>query len=68
MNNKKPVNKRRSFDPNLYYPFPDLKQRVDSPATVQKELQNHILYGRARGQKMLNLEGIDRKLINVNNT
>lgn len=63
-NNKKPVNRRRPFNLDHCYPFPELKPIIGLSYMKQKELQNQLLYGRARaGQKMVNTAGLDRALL-----
>ena len=63
-NNKKPTNQRRPFSLELCYPFPELKPIIGLPYVKQKEHNTSLLYGRARGQKMINMNGIDRKMLN----
>lgn len=63
-NKKKPVNRRRPFALELCYPFPELKPIIGLPYVKQKDANNSQLYGRARGQKMVNLNGLDRKMLN----
>ena len=58
-NNKKPVNRRRPFNLELCYPFPELKPVIGLPFIKAKEKSGSQFLDRSRGQKLLNMNAIN---------